>query len=69
MCSTAETNLKRIRMINGYSQSQLAKKSGVGIRSIQMYEQRNKDINKASVESLYRISEVLGCSIEDLLEK
>jgi hypothetical protein len=33
-----------------------------------MYEQRNKDINKASVEALYRISKVLGCSIEDLLE-
>lgn len=34
-----------------------------------MYEQRNKDINKASAESLYRISKVFGCTIEDLLEK
>lgn len=34
-----------------------------------MYEQRNKDINKASAESLYRISRVLGCTIEDLIEK
>ena len=43
--------------------------SGAWLCSIQMYEQRNKDINKASVESLYRISKVLGCTIEDLLEK
>ena len=34
-----------------------------------MYEQRNKDIDKASAESLYRISRVLGCTIEDLIEK
>ena len=64
-----ETNLKRIRTTNGCSQSELARRSGVSLRSIQMYEQRNKDINKASVESLYRISKTLGCTIEDLVEK
>ena len=64
-----DTNLKRIRNAYGCSQSQLAKRSGVSLRSIQMYEQRNKDINKASAETLYRLSKVLGCSIEDLLEK
>ena len=30
---------------------------------------RNKDINKASVDKLYRISKVFGCKIEDLIEK
>ena len=64
-----DTNLKRIRSSYGCSQAELAKRSGVNLRSIQMYEQRNKDINKASVESLYRISKVLGCAIEDLLER
>ena len=64
-----ETNLKRIRKLYGCSQAELAKLSGVTIRSIQMYEQRNKDINKASAETLYSISKVLGCTIEDLLEK
>ena len=63
------TNLKRIRTAYGCTQSELAMRSGVSLRSIQMYEQRNKDINKASAESLYRISKVLGCSMEDLLEK
>ncbi len=65
----AETNLKRIRTAYGCSQAKLAKKSGVGLRSIQLYEQRQKDINKASAESLYKISRVLGCAMEDLLEK
>lgn len=64
-----DTNLKRIRTAYGCTQAELAKRSGVHLRSIQMYEQRNKDINKAGAESLYRISRVLGCSIEDLLEK
>ncbi len=64
-----ETNLKRFRSAYGCSQSELAKWSGVSLRSIQMYEQRNKDINKASAETLYRISKVLGCTIEDLLER
>ena len=64
-----DTNLKRIRTAYGCTQAELAKLSGVTLRSIQMYEQRRKDINKASVETLYSIAKVLGCSIEDLIEK
>ena len=64
-----DTNLKRIRTAYGCSQSELARLSGVTLRSIQMYEQRRKDINKASADTLYSIAKVLGCSIEDLLEK
>ena len=62
------TNLKRIRTAYGCTQAELAKRSGVSLRSIQMYEQRNKDINKASVEAIYRIAKVLGCAMEDLVE-
>ena len=64
----SNTNLKRIRMSYGCTQAELAEKSGVSLRSIQMYEQRNKDINKASVETLYRLSKALGCTVEDLIE-
>lgn len=63
-----ETNLKKIRTICGLSQSQLAKKAQVSIRNIQMYEQRNNDINKAQVDILFRLSKILHCNIEDLLE-
>lgn len=64
-----DTNLKRIRTAYGCTQAALAKESGVMLRSIQMYEQRRKDINKASAETLYRIAKTLGCTIEDLIEK
>ena len=63
-----ETNLKRIRTSYGITQAELAKMSDVSLRSIQMYEQRNKDINKANAETIYRIAKVLGCAMEDLLE-
>ena len=46
----ADTNLKRIRTLYGCTQAELARRSNVSLRSIQMYEQRNKDINKASAK-------------------
>ena len=63
-----ETRLKQLRVSSGLSQSQLARAAEVNLRSIQMYEQRKNDINKAQGATLYRISRVLGCTIEDLLE-
>ena len=65
----SDTNLKRIRSAYGCTQAELAKRSDVSLRSIQMYEQRNKDINKASVDTVYRLAKTLGCTIEDLIEK
>ena len=62
------TNLKSLRNIVGITQEKLAKESGVSLRSIQMYEQRNKDINKAQAITLVKMSRVLFCEIEDLLE-
>ena len=63
-----ETRLKRVRSAYGCSQSRLSEMSGVGLRSIQMYEQRRKDINKAEAESVLRLARALGCEIEDLME-
>ena len=62
------TNLKRIRTVYGCSQAELSRRSGVSLRSIQMYEQRNKDINKASAETVHSLAKILGCTVEDLLE-
>lgn len=52
----------------GYSQRELAEKSGVSLRTLQQYEIRAKDINKAAAGSLDALAKVLGCRIEDLLE-
>ena len=63
-----ETKLKKIRESRGLSQSELADLSGVTKRSIQLYEQKVNDIDKAQAQTLYKLSRVLGCTIEDLLE-
>lgn len=63
------TKLQTFRKYAGYSQATLASKSGVSLRMIQQYEQRAKDINKASVTNLVSLALVLGCRVEELLEK
>ena len=63
-----ETNLRRIRAVTGMSQAELAKAAEVSLRSIQMYEQRNKDINKAQAITLAKLARTLGCRVESLLE-
>ena len=62
------TRLKRIRQGQKFTQAELAKRSNVSLRSIQMYEQQNKDINKASVETIKALAKALSCEMEDILE-
>ena len=62
------TRLACLRSELRLTQRELAYRSGVGLRSIQMYEQRQKDINKAQAQTLLRLSRALHCSMEDLME-
>ena len=62
------TKLYKFRKIKNYSQAKLAERSGISIRSIQMYEQRRKNINKASFESVYALSRALNIRPENLYE-
>ena len=62
------TRLARLRTAARLSQQALAEKAGVGLRSIQMYEQRRKDINRAEAATLRALSLALGCGMEDLME-
>lgn len=63
-----ETNLARYRKTANLSQRELASYSQVSLRAIQLYEQRQLDINMAPAIKLFQLSRVLGCYIEDLLE-
>lgn len=63
-----ETNLARYRKAANLSQRELAKYSKVSLRAIQLYEQRQLDINMAPAIKLFQLSRVLGCHVEDLLE-
>ena len=63
-----ETRLKLMRESRGLSQAELANESGVKLRSIQMYEQRANNIDKAQAQTVYKLARVIGCDVEDLLE-
>lgn len=62
------TRLKVHRMNNRLSQSELAAESGVALRQIQLFEQKQRDINNAAAITLLRLSKALHCRMEDLLE-
>ena len=62
------TRLQRQRKQCGLTQKELSEKSGVKLRTVQQYEMKAKDINKAAVSTVLALSTVLGCRIEDLLE-
>ena len=64
-----ECRLKKLRENRGLSQAELARISAVSLRSIQMYEQRVNDIDKAQAQTVYKLSRVIGCTMEDLLER
>lgn len=64
-----ETKLSKYRKNANLTQKELAKYSGVSLRSIQLYEQKQLDINVAPTIKLYQLSKTLGCNIEDLIEK
>lgn len=63
-----DTNLKIIRTKLNLTQKELSDISGVPVRTIQQYEQRQKNINKAQAEYIVMLSKALSCKIEDLLE-
>ena len=62
-----ESMLKRLRAYAGLSQSKLAAESGVALRQIQLFEQGQRDINKAQVGTVLQLSQALHCDVEDLI--
>jgi len=68
MTRKEETRLAYYRKMKSLSQAQLAKASGVSVRSIQLFEQRKSNINNAQYNHLSAIAKELGCEVGDLLE-
>lgn len=60
------SNLKKMRTQKGYSQIKLQHLVGVSNSSIESYEQQ---VRIPSLPVAYRLSEVLGCSIDYLVGK
>lgn len=63
------TNLKKLRLAAGMSQSELSETAEVPLRTIQQYEQRQKNINKAQTETVLKLADALFCRPIDLMEK
>ncbi len=63
-----DSNLKLRREARRLSQSQLAEAAGIPLRTLQQYEQRQKDIRKANVGYALALARTLGCRIEDIIE-
>ena len=59
--------LKELRLNKGLSQSQLAQATDISVRTLQQYEQGNRDINGCRLKTLIKLSNVLECSIVDIL--
>lgn len=59
--------LKKIRVQQGLSQSLLSKKANVSLRSLQAYEQDDRDLNKAQAETVYKLAKALNCKMEELI--
>ncbi len=64
-----QTKLRLRRETCGLSQARLAADAGVPLRQIQLFEQRQRDINKTSAETLLHLSRALYCRMEDLIER
>ena len=62
------TKLQSCRKRVGLSQSELAAASGVPVRTIQQYEQRQKNINHARACQVAALARALCCRVEELLE-
>lgn len=62
-------NLKTLRELKGISRKELADRSGISFRSIQDYEQEHKELRSAKAETILRLSEILDCSMEDLISE
>lgn len=60
-------NLHEMRIKAGLSQSQLAERSGVNVRTLQSYEQGEKNIDGAKLNTLINLSNALGCKIRDIV--
>lgn len=63
-----KSKLSEIRKARGFTQQQLSEASGVTLRMIQLYEQKQNDISKAQVTVVINLAKALGCDVEDLIE-
>lgn len=61
------SNIKKFRLAAGLSQSELSKISEIPLKTIQQYEQKQKNINAAKAETVIKLAKALSCNAEQLM--
>lgn len=64
-----KSKLKRERLMKNHTQESLSQLSEVNIKSIAAYEQDPVKLSSASVGTVYKLADALGCDIEDIINK
>ena len=62
------TKLKSVRMSTGLTQAQLAALTGLNLRTLQYYEQGNKKIEHAKLETILKICQVLNVEMGQIID-
>ena len=60
--------LKDLRRNKGYSQQKLSAISGVSYYKIVGFESGDRDLTEATIGTVHKLAEALGCSMDYLLE-
>ena len=60
--------LQNVRISRGLSQSQLAEKANMSVRTLQNYETGYRSIENANLSTLCRLAVALNCQLVDLVE-
>ena len=66
--ASSPTRLQKIRKARGITQKELSELSGVSLRMIQLYEQRQNDINQASGQTINNLARALCCNFYEIME-
>lgn len=61
------SRLQAMRKKRGLTQKELADRSGVSLRCVQLYEQKQQDITTAEVRNILSLAKVLQCQVSDLI--
>ena len=63
-----DSKLRKMRLAAGLKQKEVSQLTGINVKTICQYEMDPVKINKASIESLAKISDAIGCDIMDIVE-
>lgn len=62
------SNIKKVRIEKGLTQTQLAEKSGLNIGTLRHYEQGSKNLDNAKIETLMDICDALDCRLYEIIQ-